>query len=240
MRLPLRYLVNLSFCALIALLLVACGSNSSSGPDAVKIETVAPASSAPGESQTNGPGQPRLAGYVFPIVGGCLPKGDQLLPNAPRAYRNGFHEGLDLYESDNCTQIRRGTEVVAAKDGRVIRADTNYAELTQTELNLLSQNPTTAEALDRFRGRQVWIDHGDGAITRYAHLQGIAPGISAGTTVRAGQLIAYVGESGTPESLTNPGTENHLHFELRIGESFLGQGMVGPEVRKAYETLFSP
>lgn len=229
----------LSSFALIALLL-SCGGDSSSGADGVKIETVTPSSSGPGSLQTNVPAQPRLAGYVFPIVGGCLPKGDQLLPNAPRTYRNGFHEGLDLYESDNCAQIRRGTGVVAAKDGRVIRADTTYTELTQGELNQLSQNPTTQEALDRFRGRQVWIDHGDGTITRYAHLQGIAVDIAAGVTVKAGQLIAYVGETGTPESITNPGTENHLHFELRIGPSFLGEGMVGPDVRKAYQALFSP
>ena len=130
--------------------------------------------------------------------------------------------------------------MVAARDGKVIRADTGYVELTQAELNLLNQNPTTPEALDRFRGRQVWIDHGDGVVTRYVHLQGIAPGITAGMDVKAGQVIAYVGESGTPESVTNPGAENHLHFELRIGASFLGAGMAGPEVRRAYQTLFGP
>ena len=231
--------MKLCCCALVVLLL-ACGGQQSSTEDGVKIETVTPSSSEIASTPANGTVQPRLSGYVFPIVGGCLPKGDQLLPNAPRTYRNGFHEGLDLYESDNCAQIRAGTTAVATRDGKVIRADTSYVDLTSSELNQLNQNPTTPEALDRFRGRQVWIDHGDGVITRYAHLQGIAPGITTGMNVRAGQVIAYVGESGTPESVTSPGTENHLHFEVRIGPSFLGQGMSGSEVRRAYQTLFAP
>ena len=235
----MRLAASLIVCA-FAVLLVACGGQSPSTTDGVKVETVTPAPLDPTSPAANGSLQPRLAGYTFPIVGGCLPRGDQLLPNAPRTYRNGFHEGLDLYESDNCTQIREGTGVVAARDGRVIRADVNYVEMTQTELSLLNQNSTAPEALDRFRGRQVWIDHGDGVVTRYAHLKGIAPGIAAGMTIKAGQLIAFVGESGTPESVTNPGTENHLHFELRIGASYLGEGMAGPDVRKAYVTLFSP
>ena len=230
--------MNLSSCLLVVLLL-ACGSQQSSTEDGVIIETVAPSPSETASTPPNSTVQPQLSGYVFPIVGGCLPKGDQLLPNAPRTYRNGFHEGLDLYESDNCAQIRAGTTVVAARNGKVIRADTSYVELASSELIQLNQNPTTPEALDRFRGRQVWIDHGDGVITRYAHLQGIAPGITAGVNIGAGQAIAYVGESGTPESVTSPGTENHLHFEVRIGPSFLGQGLPGPDVRRAYQTLFA-
>jgi murein DD-endopeptidase MepM/ murein hydrolase activator NlpD len=102
------------------------------------------------------------------------------------------------------------------------------------------KDPTSDEAMDRFRGRQVWIDHGGGVVTRYAHLLGIAPGITAGLSVKAGQVIAYVGESGTPESVTNPGTENHLHFELRVGQAYLGQGQSAAKVRQEYKALFSP
>lgn len=162
------------------------------------------------------------------------------MPNAPRPYRNGTHEGMDLYESDNCARIGRGTEVVAAKAGRVIRADSGYKELTLTELNQLQANPNTPEALDRFRGRQVWIDHGNGVVTRYAHLGGIAPGLNVGMTVSAGQLIAYVGESGTPESVNAPGTDNHLHFEVRLGATYAGQGMPPAEVRRFYQSVFKP
>ena len=217
--------------------MAACGNDGSPSSEAIiQVATVTPGPPAP----PTGTAEPVLAGFTFPIEAGCLPQGDQLLPNAPRTYRNGFHEGLDLYESDNCTAIQGGTPVVAAKDGTVIRADVNYTDLTAADLESLSGDLTSAESLDTFRGRQVWIDHGSGVVTRYAHLAGIAPGIAAGVQVKAGQVVAYVGESGTPESVTSPGSENHLHFELRIGDSFLGANMDGRAVRQAYERLFSP
>jgi murein DD-endopeptidase MepM/ murein hydrolase activator NlpD len=58
--------------------------------------------------------------------------------------------------------------------------------------------------------------------------------------VKAGQVIAYVGESGTPESIVNPGAELHLHWELRIGDSYLGKGLPKDEVRRLYREAFSP
>ena len=167
------------------------------------------------------------------------------MPNAPRVYRRGIHEGVDFYDVDNCSRITRGTEVLAAKSGRVSRADLSYSELTLGELEKYSANPNTEEALDKYRGRQVWLEHGSDIngnriVSRYAHLSGIAPGISIGTLVTKGQVLGYVGESGTPESLTNPGTEYHLHFELRFGDSYLGKGLPVDQVRSLYQTLFSP
>src|SRR6476469_1495750 len=68
--------------------------------------------------------------FIYPIRGGCLPKSDNLMPNARRDYRSGIHEGVDFYNVDNCTPIMRGTPIVAAKDGTVIRADWGYHSLT--------------------------------------------------------------------------------------------------------------
>jgi murein DD-endopeptidase MepM/ murein hydrolase activator NlpD len=191
------------------------------------------------------PGPQDFAGFAFPIVGACLPTSDNLMPNADRNYRQGIHEGVDFYDSDNCTTIGAGTEVLAAKVGQVIRADVDYEELTFEELNeLYARIDEIGESddyvLDRFRGQQVWIDHGKGIVTRYAHLGGIAPGVRAGIAVEAGEVVGYVGESGTPESVTSPGTENHLHFEIRVGEDFLGQGLPSAEVRALYDAAFSP
>ena len=167
------------------------------------------------------------------------------MPNAPREYRGGTHEGVDFYDYDNCTTIEAGGPIIAAKDGVVVRADLDYHDLTQEELDAAIQriadgDANAFEVLDLFRGRQVWIDHGNGIVTRYAHLGGIAAGISEGTRVAQGQTIASVGESGTPESLSNPGTEMHLHWELRVGDSFLGAGLPPEEVRALYEGLFQP
>lgn len=161
------------------------------------------------------------------------------MPNAPRPYRNGFHEGVDFYSVDSCTVIAKGTEVLAAKAGRVLRADVDYKDITSAEVAQYLASPNTEEALDKFRGRQVWIEHEGGIVTRYAHLSAIAAGITKGASVSEGQVLAYVGESGTPESVSNPGTEHHLHFEVRIGDSYLGKGLSPAEVRRLYQQLFS-
>jgi murein DD-endopeptidase MepM/ murein hydrolase activator NlpD len=182
----------------------------------------------------------QVNGLTYPIAGGCLPKGDQLMPNAARTYRNGIHEGVDFYAVDNCTGITNGTPVVAVLAGRVVRADASFVDPTQAEINAYLANPNTEESLDKFRGRQVWIDHGGGIVTRYCHLSGIAPGITVGTMVTQGQLVAYVGESGTPESVSNPGREYHLHFEIRTGSTYLGKGLPAADVRRLYLSAFSP
>jgi len=167
------------------------------------------------------------------------------MPNAPREYRQGIHEGIDFYDSDNCVLIGMDTEVLAAKDGKVTRADLDYHDLTAEELaeideRIAAQGQCDAEALDVFRGRQVWIDHGGGVVTRYAHLGRIAEGIRTGVSVRAGDLIGYVGNSGTPESIDNPLGEMHLHFEIRVGDRYLGQGLSPQECRSLYEKAFAP
>lgn len=139
--------------------------------------------------------------------------------------------------------------MLAAKGGQVLRADTDYVEMTAEErdrLLTISQNQGYTDAaaldraLDRFRGRQVWIDHGGGVVTRYAHLSAIADGISAGVFVEVGQVIGFVGNSGTPDGVTNPDAEIHLHLEIRVGETYLGQGLSLEEMLRVLEQAFSP
>jgi len=185
-----------------------------------------------------------VTGFAYPLEGACLPEGDNLLPGAQREYRKAIHEGLDFYDADNCTFIGLDTEVLAAKAGTVIRADRAYEDLTAERLAELEELIASGDAddpeiEDTFRGRQVWIDHGDGTVARYAHLDGIADGIDVGVEVEEGELIAYVGDSGTPESVTDPDTEVHLHFEVRVGDQYLGQGRPPDEVRRLYEQAFS-
>ncbi|MGN7250752.1 M23 family metallopeptidase [Arthrobacter sp. SAFR-014] len=54
-------------------------------------------------------------------------------------------------------------------------------------------------------GNRVEIDHGNGLITTYNHLQGIA--VEKGDQVRVGEIIAEVGTTGSS-------TGCHLHFEV--------------------------
>ena len=140
--------------------------------------------------------------------------------------------------------ISRGTEIFAMYDGVVIRADHDYVDITAEQVVELAartaeQGFTDPETLDIYRGRQVWIDHGNGVVTRYAHLDGIADTIDVGVRVSAADLVGWVGESGTPESVTDPGTEYHLHAEVRVGESFLGADLEPAVVRELYQRLFA-
>ena len=67
---------------------------------------------------------------------------------------------------------------------------------------------------------------------------GIAEGLDVGSVIARGEHIAYVGDSGTPESVTAPDTQVHLHFEIRIGESYLGAGLEPDASRALYEAAF--
>ena len=184
-----------------------------------------------------------LRGFIVPVEGGCLPASDRLMPNAPREYRNGFHEGIDWYDGLACARVFEGTPVLAMHRGIVIRADLDYVEITIEQIAEFSrrtadQGYTDEPTLDIYRGRQIWIDHGNGVVTRYAHLGEIAEGIEEGVEVEQGQVIGGVGESGTPEAITAPGTEMHLHAEVRIEDSFLGDGLPPGEVRALYRKLY--
>ncbi|MDE2967848.1 MAG: M23 family metallopeptidase [Chloroflexota bacterium] len=181
-----------------------------------------------------------LRGFVIPIAGACITEFPGHLPGSTRHYRNdGVHEGLDFYEWASCTAVRYSTEILAAKAGVVIRADLNYIDITPADWDrFIAANWEGEEILDELRGRQVWIDHGRGIVSRYAHLSAIAEGIAAGTEVRRGQVIGYPGESGQQEVYANPGTDVHLHFEIRVGDGWLGQGETLEAARRLYLQAF--
>jgi murein DD-endopeptidase MepM/ murein hydrolase activator NlpD len=88
-----------------------------------------------------------------------------------------FHKGTD-YQAD------LGTPVHAAGPGIVI----------------------VAQRQDGY-GKVVYIDHGAGIVTRYAHLHDIH--VKRGQTVAANDQIGQVGQTGKV-------TGAHLHFEVRI------------------------
>lgn len=99
-------------------------------------------------------------------------------------YRSGGrrHKGTDIY-------ALKGTPAVAAVNG-VIQSLENQA-LGGLVLRLRSDN---------------------GDVYPYVHLNGYAQGISVGTRVRAGQTIAYVGNTGNASD-----GPDHLHFEIHPG-----------------------
>lgn len=167
--------------------------------------------------------------FATPIEGGDIPIDLELLPGAPRDYRGGIHEGIDFPAPE-------GTPVLAAASGTVARVDVSFVDWTMEQQDValneaLALGYTPAAALDLIRGRQVWIDHGKGLMTRYAHLAAVQP-LVVGQKVDAGVLIGEVGSSGYPQG--GP----HLHFEVRVGDDFYGDGLSGDVLVRAVSRLF--
>ena len=75
-------------------------------------------------------------------------------------------------------------------------------------------------------------------MTRYVHLSGIAAEITEGKKVRAGDLIGYVGNSGTEPGVMGTRDGAHLHFELRIDDRYFGEGMSYAEIREEGNRIF--
>ena len=117
-----------------------------------------------------------------PVPEGSYDCGDW---QAPRAGGSRSHEGLDIFAP-------RGTPVYAARDGKVI-----YSERRSVDGGSAGF------------GIAVKLDHGDGLTTAYTHLDGLA-GLSPGESVKRGQLVGYVGNTGNAIN-----TPPHLHFEVR-------------------------
>jgi murein DD-endopeptidase MepM/ murein hydrolase activator NlpD len=170
-----------------------------------------------------------LSGFVIPVGGVDVPAEEQYLPNSERAYRAGYHEGIDF-------PVTAGAPVLAAKSGTILRIDGAFTDWTAADEQkafdaALALGYTPSATLDQIRGRQVWIDHGDGIVTRYAHLSAVAP-LRVGDAVTQGQVIGAVGSSGYPEG--GP----HLHLEIRVGDDFYGDGLPLPQLRYAISVAF--
>ena len=88
-----------------------------------------------------------------------------------------LHEGVDIIGA-------RGLAIYAVADGVITRM------LTGGTLS----------------GNSIRLTIADGTYFFYAHLDGFAAGLTVGQTVRAGQIIGYLGSTGA--------TSNHLHFEV--------------------------
>lgn len=96
----------------------------------------------------------------------------------PFVRQPAMHAGIDL-------RGEPGDPVRAAASGKVVQTERNPAY-----------------------GLMVEIDHGNGILTRYAHLSAVL--VEEGARVAAGAPIGRVGSSGRS---TGP----HLHYEVRVG-----------------------
>jgi murein DD-endopeptidase MepM/ murein hydrolase activator NlpD len=177
-----------------------------------------------------------LGPLLVPIGGSDNPHRDLQMPGAPRHYRLGVHAGADYY-------WHTGTQVRTIAAGTVIRADLDFVPPSQTQFNQWHSETarlgyTPENILDHYRGRQVWVAHDDGFISRYGHLAEIDWQIFEGARLVAGQAIGTVGNSGSPLSVESEEDDAHLHFELWLGDHYLGQYLRPIEIRMLLDRLF--
>jgi len=176
-------------------------------------------------------------GFRMPICGAEIPQNVERLPGAARSYRNGRHEGVDIY----CAY---GTPVLAAKDGYVLAVGADYHDLPKVlrdRLLAIAKKlvSTPSEVTDILHGRRVILDHGlsDGrwVVTVYSHLSEVGKNLKPGTFIKQGAIIGYVGNSGTSQAGTTK--DSHLHFEIRVNDHYLGEGMSQKEAGRLYSAV---
>jgi len=135
---------------------------------------------------------PSLIDWIHPVADAA----EKMPPEASRHFGadrigvtrtecGGGHCGVDL-------DGPRGRAVVAVADGVVVRVERH-------ELGL-----------DGRSGRYVRIQHDDGTLTSYMHLDEVADGLEVGDRVDGGQYLGLLGASACYASVA------HLHFSLEI------------------------
>ncbi len=178
-----------------------------------------------------------------PLAGAQVTARDSQMPGAPRDYRNGTHEGLDWYSGYTGIDVNRSTQVLSIAEGTVVRADHDYIEYTVSDrdkiLNYAVTLPHTPQyILDGLRGRTVWVQYADGVMARYAHLDSIASEVIIGSTVNQGQVIGYVGNSGTSYGIDGNDLGLHLHLDLLIYNHLFWEHLSQQEIREVLENIF--
>ncbi len=83
----------------------------------------------------------------------------------------------------------------------------DYAAATGTPVMATADGVVAQRGVNGGYGNSIQITHGNGFMTRYAHLNGFASGVRSGSRVSQGQTIGYVGMTGLA---TGP----HLHYEM--------------------------
>ncbi len=94
----------------------------------------------------------------------------------------GFHQGIDIFAAS-------GTPILAINDGTVFRVGWNT-----------------------IGGRRFWFADRYGNLFYFAHLAGFSPLATEGQTVKRGDVLGFVGNSGDAQ-----GTPPHVHFEIHPG-----------------------
>jgi len=185
-----------------------------------------------------------LQDVMLPFPGVVLPWRPRSYPGARRLYRYGIHHGLDLYGLD-VAGLGLGSPVHSIADGIVARADIDYLEMTPSQYEAAIartayEHRTPPYIEDLLRGRQVYVDHGNGVESRYAHLGAVARSVRVTSPISRGVTIGFVGVSGTSSGAYGTTGGAHLHFEIWINGRYLGEGLSLEETMRLWRWVFDP
>lgn len=185
--LKLRILLSVLFLVIVSLVALAASYRTNPFLPAVDLPPSAPIAIGtplpPVESPTPTPESANFVGRVDLIVPVAGVRPEQLLDTYADARSEGrTHDAIDIPAAAE-------TPVLAAADGKILK-------LFQSE-----RGGTTIYQINA-NGELVFY---------YAHLSRYAEGLTEGSLVRQGEVIAYVGDTG------NAGAGNyHLHFSIAM------------------------
>lgn len=153
-------------------------------------------------SSTNIAATPSASGYIFPVQG--LSKANINNKTYP-SYAG--HTGVDV----NINVI--GKNVVAVKAGTV--------EISKAISGSIKNYDSNGNCIGSYSsyGEYVVINHHDGTMTLYGHMKPGSRTVKVGDTVKQGQVIGVVGNTGNclpRPTASNPSAGTHLHFEVRV------------------------
>ena len=170
-----------------------------------------------------------------------------LLPNAKREYRSGYHLGIDFSTPLN-------HPIGAVYDGIVIRSNNMHEDVDIDTYNSFLATSLklgkTPEDIYNYilLGKSVIIDHGYTitskyrSITVYSHLSSIPESIKPGTLVKEGDIIGFSGNTGTSSGALQNDKGAHLHWEIffddKDGRYFLGQNIPAELLKENIDLLF--
>lgn len=127
-----------------------------------------------------------------PVAGGPYYVSQGFMGEASHSGHAQSHYAVDI-------AVPEGTPVIAVAPGRVMDVERNF-----------SRSGWAADYADE--ANFVRVLHKDGSMAVYAHLQPDGIEVVAGQSIKAGQLLAYSGNTGFS---TGP----HLHFALQINRA---------------------
>ncbi len=131
------------------------------------------------------------------------PTGQKHNQNGGNSYGCGDHTGKDYYAIDFNLAANSEVSAVAAGTAHLVSAANSGGY-----------------------GNLVWIAHGNGVVSLYAHLNSFA--VSDGQQVAQGQLLGLSGSTGDS-------TGSHLHFVIRTGATTWSYGQsFAPEPMSGY------